>query len=112
MDSTFVGTLLFLQRKSESDPQFEFGLVAPAPACQRLLEQMGVADVLPVVPFEEPANASWTDLPSLAEDMGQIKSSVIQAHQELAKLPGESGEQFRAVAACLAAEEKTKTETK
>src|SRR4051794_8466424 len=53
MDSTFMGTLLFLQRALARAGRGRFALVAPSAACNQLIEQMGLADVYPVVDAEE-----------------------------------------------------------
>src|SRR2546422_239083 len=44
----------------------------------------------------------WADLPAEAPDMSLFKRNVAEAHEVLANLPGPAGEQFRAVAECLA----------
>jgi anti-anti-sigma factor len=102
MDSTFLGTLLYLKRAIDRRGQGEFALVCPSPQCRGLLQQMGVADLFPVVPAEEPAALDWTELTCSAADAEAFRRNVVQAHQELASLPGPAGEPFREVARCLA----------
>jgi hypothetical protein len=54
-----------------------------------------------VVTAEEPAADTWTELTGGTEDVPAFQHNVVQAHQELAGLPGPSGEAFRAVVRCL-----------
>lgn len=101
MDSTFVGTLLFLKRSIDRQDRGELALVSPSPLCHRLLGQMGLDGVFAVTAAEEPA-AAGTELPGDLLDPCAFKRNVLQAHQELANLPGPAGEPFRAVVRCLA----------
>jgi anti-anti-sigma factor len=106
MDSTFVGTLLCLKRDMDRRHQGELALVCPSPPCGALLQQMGLTAILPVVTADEPPAGDWTELPSGGEDVQTFKSTVTQAHQELAGLPGPAGEAFHKVARCIAQAEK------
>ena len=106
MDSTFVGTLLCLKRDIDRRKQGELALVCPSPPCGELLRQMGLNAILPVLTTDEPADDGWTDLPSSCEDVQTFKTTVTQAHQELAALPGPAGEAFHKVARCIAQAEK------
>ena len=101
MDSTFLGTLLFLKRAVDRRGQGEFALLSPSPECRRLFQQMGLDTIYPVVTAEEPAADTWTELTGGTEDVPALQHNVVQAHQELAGLPGPSGEAFRAVVRCL-----------
>jgi anti-anti-sigma factor len=101
MDSTFLGTLLFLKRAAERRCQGDFALLSPSPECGRLFQQMGLDTVYPVVAAEEPAADAWTELTGGTEDVPAFQRNVVQAHQELADLPGPAGEPFRAVMRCL-----------
>src|SRR3954451_16126973 len=49
IDSTFLGTFLFLQRAIDRSGVGEFRLVSPSPECLKLLQQMGVADVFHIL---------------------------------------------------------------
>jgi anti-anti-sigma factor len=102
MDSTFIGTLLLLQHALTRRKQGQVVLVAPSPACGRLLEQMGLCDAFPVLTPEDPGDAAWTVLPTDPPSFDVFQRGVIQAHQELACLPGPVGERFRKVVRCVA----------
>lgn len=104
MDSTFLGTLLFLKRMIDRQGQSEFALISPSPQCCRLLQQMRLDKVFPMVTVEEPAASAWTELKSTPEDINVFKRNVVQAHQELARLEGPAGETFRELADQLARE--------
>jgi anti-anti-sigma factor len=102
IDSTFLGTLLFIQRAIRRLGCGELRLLAPSTQCATLLRQMGVLDVFHVASAAETAPPSWTLLTREQEDKQCFQRNVIQAHEELAALPGAAGEPFRAVVRCLA----------
>ncbi len=101
MDSTFLGTILALKKALERS-QGQLVLVAPSVGCSRILQQMGLADVLPAQSEPPAAELTWTELSSEATDPQSFKRNIVQAHEELANLPGQAGEQFKAVTRCLA----------
>jgi anti-anti-sigma factor len=107
MDSTFLGTLLYLKRMAERRPGGEFMLLSPSSACRGLLEQMGLADVLPQTAEEQPVDDTWAELSPETDDVRACKQHVVQAHQELANLPGPTGALFRAVTGCLKSDMET-----
>ena len=104
MDSTFLGTLLFLKRLAERREKRTFALISPSPQCRRLLQQMGVEKVFTVLEKEEPEPGVWRDLPGEPTDTTAFKRNVVQAHQELGRLEGPAGETFRELATQLAQE--------
>jgi anti-anti-sigma factor len=104
MDSTFLGTLLFLKRLVERREAGRFALISPAPQCRQILQQMGLGKIFPVVDGEELPVSVWRDLPSGPEDILAFKRNVVQAHQELGRLEGPAGETFRELAEQLAQE--------
>jgi anti-anti-sigma factor len=95
MDSTFIGTLLCLQRACDCRGQGALALISPSPQCCQLLKQMGIEHVFRIELSEERAGISWTELSAAAADVAAFKRNVVQAHQELASLPGAAGEPFR-----------------
>jgi anti-sigma B factor antagonist len=106
MDSTFLGTLLLLKRTVDQKGQGSFALASPSVSCQRLLRQMGLANYYLVLTTEEPGADGWTVLKVESDDCGTVLDNVVQAHQELANLPGAAGEPFREVMRCLAQDPK------
>jgi anti-anti-sigma factor len=106
MDSTFLGTILSLKKTLDRSPMKSLALVMPSPACSRILQQMGLLDVLPPHAVEVDSQAQWSDL-GPEDDLNSMRSNVTQAHEELAQLPGKAGEQFKAVIRCLAESAKT-----
>jgi anti-anti-sigma regulatory factor len=104
MDSTFLGTLLHIRRAMACRGHGELTLVSPSPPCCRILAQMALADLFVVVEEEEPLAAVWTEITGDLQDVGAFKRNIVQAHRELAKLPGPAGEPFRAVVRALAQE--------
>jgi anti-anti-sigma factor len=101
MDSTFVGTLLFCHRAVRRRGQGEFGLVAPSPQCRQLLQQMGVENVFAIGSEHNVPTQGWTEVCDAVDDAAACKRNVVQAHLELAEVPGPGGEPFRKVARCL-----------
>ena len=101
MDSTFLGDLLLLKRDVERRGRGEFALVSPSPQCQRLLEQMRLNVFFPIVTAEQPPSWDWSDLPSGQAEVQAFQANVVEAHEELANLPGPAGDPFRAVVRCL-----------
>jgi anti-anti-sigma factor len=104
MDSTFLGTLLFLKRLVEHGEESRFALISPSPRCRQLLREMRLEKIFPVVEREEPAPSVWRELPGGPEDRMAFKRNVVQAHQELGRLEGPAGDTFRELADQLAQE--------
>src|SRR5262245_56473162 len=61
LDSTFLGTLLFLKRASDRRGPGQFALVSPSSQCQQIFQQMGLQAVYPVV-WDEPPAGEWVEL--------------------------------------------------
>jgi anti-anti-sigma regulatory factor len=97
MDSTFLGTLLFLKRAIDRRGQGQFALISPSCQCRQLLQQMGLENVYLVIE-EEPRDGPWMALPAGEVDANGCRHNVVEAHQELATLHGQAGAIFREVA--------------
>lgn len=104
MDSTFVGTLLSLYRRCKDRAPGTFALVAPSPPCAQVLRQMHLLEILNVLPQADTGTTGWTTLPLEPDGQTAVIGQVVQAHQELAALPGEVGQSFRGIAEELSAE--------
>lgn len=105
MDSTFLGTLLFLQRAIARSGQGALTLVSPSPQCLRLLRQMELEDLFHIEEADEagePAGGTWTELKGESEDLAAVRRTVAQVHQELARTPGAAAAAFGDVARGLA----------
>lgn len=100
MDSTFLGTLLFLH-KQLGERQGRFSLIAPSTACAKLLRQMGLDDYLREHDDAVSPTGGWSELPPGGTDGPSMRRTVEEAHRELAGLPGEAGAQFEEVMRCL-----------
>ena len=107
MDSTFLGTILTL-KKALDRAGGQLVLLTPSTACSRILQQMGLGDVLAVQAEEPDPDAAWAELVCTLDDTGMFRSNVTQAHQELAKLPGQAGEQFKPAMRCLDSDSKVR----
>jgi anti-sigma B factor antagonist len=102
LDSTFLGTLLRLQ-KAAVERQGQFVLVSPAEACCTLLRGMGLWPIFRVISADERPAGQPLPHPS-AEPAKALQAQVVEAHEALASLRGPAGERFRAAADCLAKE--------
>jgi anti-sigma B factor antagonist len=103
LDSTFLGTLLTLQRTARCRG-CRFLLISPSTNCCRLFQQMGIEEVFATEAAAEPEPIAWTDLACEREDACLFNRNVVQAHQELADLGGKAGAVFGEVARKLARE--------
>jgi anti-anti-sigma regulatory factor len=99
LDSTFLGTLLFLRRATRRYAGSELVLVCPSPPCCALLRQLGVDELLPKVAAEE-LRGCWRELFCESEPR-TMQRAVVDAHQELASCGGVTGAIFEPVARCL-----------
>lgn len=101
MDSTFLGMLLVLARRAERSPQrARLSVVSPSPECRRVLEETGVDEVLEIASMPEP-QGPFTELVGPIDDADALRRNVLNAHQQLAQLPGEAGAEFREVVRAL-----------
>jgi anti-anti-sigma factor len=105
MDSTFVGTLLFLQRQAAMTGHGKLRLLAPSVECSRLLGEMGVQDVFETTDREEVTQGSWTILDINAGETSQLRGCITDAHRALASTPGLAAEQFLRVVECFRPDE-------
>jgi anti-sigma B factor antagonist len=95
MDSTFLGSLLFLKRTVEQRPGGQLALISPAQKCNTILEQMGILEVFPITTAAETATGEWTCLNCDMNDVEAFHMNVFQAHEQLACLPGPAAEPFK-----------------
>jgi anti-sigma B factor antagonist len=86
MDSTFMG-LLVGQAQAFADAGGRLAVVKPNELCLRLLKQLGVDEVITVVPLVEVPSVEYIDLAgdSAVEQAARIEL-VRQAHQNLSSL--------------------------
>ena len=106
LDSTFIGTLLILNRRLLAGGGNRIVLVAPSAACAPLLTQMHVQNQF-IVSDNPPEPRQWQDeLQVVANTLStcSFKQNVVDAHQELANLGGPAAEQFGELAAQMAEE--------
>jgi anti-anti-sigma regulatory factor len=100
-DSTFLGTLLCLQRRIDRPGGEKVVLVGPSPKCREALHRMGAHRLFPIVDEVAPdADVEWQNLECESEVRGSMafQKQVVEAHRELAETPGSLGEKYRPVA--------------
>jgi anti-anti-sigma regulatory factor len=111
LDSTFLGTLLWLQRAARRRGAAELVLISPSANCCRLFQQLGVDTAFCTCAEDEADPGCWTELTSDCEDARAFNCNVVEAHQELADLGGKAGATFGDVARRLRKEWETDTKT-
>jgi anti-anti-sigma factor len=95
IDSTFSGTLLAMKRDLDRVGG-ALTLVSPSPCVKRLIHEMGLDDFYRVE-IAERDRGPWTEVATPAPRPHMLKERVLDAHEELARLPL-SGSTFREVA--------------
>jgi anti-anti-sigma regulatory factor len=98
LDSTFLGTLLALQRAARRQGGKQLVLVCPSAGCCRHFQQVGIDDAFVTEMASDPEPCDWQDLPSTRDDPCEFSRNVVQAHEELAGLGGVAGQTFGEVA--------------
>jgi anti-anti-sigma regulatory factor len=106
LDSTFVGTLLVLNRRLVAAGGGPIVLSVPSAASAKVLAQMHVQEQF-LLSTEPPGPRQWQEeLPveaNVATSYG-FKQNVVEAHQELGRMEGPNAAQFRELAEQMAAE--------
>lgn len=100
-DSTFLGTLLCLQKFRAEDEPVELRLVSPSGEADAILKRMGAAALFRSGDdCECPDQGSWTACePEQAGNCSHdFKHNVVQAHQHLAEVDGPLGDTYRQIA--------------
>lgn len=96
MDSTFMG-LLVGQAQGFTDKGGRLAVVKPNELCLRLLRQLGVDEVVTVVPDAEVPSAEYVDISGDSPVDIKARSDLVrQAHQHLASLNDENRAKFSA----------------
>jgi anti-anti-sigma regulatory factor len=103
MDSTFIGTLLCLHRSLANHGAGTFIVASPSPPCMEILHQMKL-DRLFTLQETDDREGDWRELHCDLDDVSAFQANTVQAHQELAGLPGPVGQAFARVAECLTEE--------
>ena len=97
VDSTFLGTMVYLKRTA-SAAGGQFALINPSNECQQFIRQTHLDGVFPVLKVSDCVDGVWTELKGAPADLAVFQRGVVQAHQELAEVPGRCGETFRPLA--------------
>jgi anti-anti-sigma regulatory factor len=99
-DSTFLGTLLCLQRLTAENDPVELELVGTSDAAHAILKRMGAAALFRTDVGKCPEQGPWTSCePEQAGNCSpEFKQNVVQAHRELAGVEGPLGATYRQIA--------------
>ncbi len=96
MDSTFMG-LLVGQAQAFGEKGGRLAVVKPNELCLRLLKQLGVDEVITVVPDAEVPSAEYTDISGDGSVDQKVRTDLVrQAHKDLASLNDENRAKFSA----------------
>ena len=95
MDSTFSGTLLAMKRQLDKIGG-SLTLVSPSEHVLELLGEMGCEDFYDVETADR-IDGDWIVVAPVAVRMEKLQRSILEAHDELAQLPGPAGTVFRTV---------------
>jgi len=100
-DSTFLGTLLHLRKTPGQDGGSMLTLVSPSEQCLQILGRMGAKTLFRIDSGRAADDDSqWHILPE--EQPGQcgldFKRHVVEAHQELAQVPGPMQDRYKMIA--------------
>lgn len=95
MDSTFSGTLLSLKRQVDKIGG-TLTLVSPSEKVLELLRQMGLEDFYNV-DVADRIDGAWSELVTSPTNVERLKRMIVDAHDELARVPGPSADTFRSV---------------
>ncbi len=98
MDSTFIGTLLCLQRQISGLGRGRLRVINPSEDSRRLLREMGVADLFELAEGESPPEGDWTPMDPETGGSSQVRACALEAHHTLAGL---AGNVFARIAECL-----------
>jgi anti-anti-sigma factor len=110
-DSTFLGTLLRLQRQCDAKNQGAFRLVHPSAEFRQMLAQIGAEQLFCIVDrvTTQDMEITWQHLDDGKVRVGsfRFKENVVQAHQELANAGGAIGQRFAPLAEAVSRELET-----
>lgn len=95
MDSTFSGTLLALKRRLD-EVHGDLRLVCPSDRVVELLRQMGLDDFY-AIDVVDRLEGPWTSVDVAQPRVEALEQRVLDAHKELARVPGPAARDFRAV---------------
>ncbi|MCA9075564.1 MAG: STAS domain-containing protein [Planctomycetaceae bacterium] len=86
-DSTFLGTLLCLRGKFGEEGVI---LMTPSEECLEGLKRMGAHVLFPILKDPLPGDVDWTSLTErvASRDEFDFQHNVLEAHVELARMPG------------------------
>ena len=99
-DSTFLGTLLCLQKRYGRPGGDSVVLVSPSETCEQALRRMSAHRLFPFEAHEPPDPSCWTQIAGEGCDRAtlEFQQQVVDAHNELAAVPGPLGDLYRPIA--------------
>jgi anti-anti-sigma regulatory factor len=95
IDSTFSGLLLVLKRRLDAIGG-GLTLVSPSRKVLDVLGYMGVDDLY-AIEWADRAHGAWRELAASPPEVETLKRVVLEAHDELSRVPGPAAEAFEDV---------------
>ncbi len=113
MDSTFIGTLIIVEKKCVDNLNKHILISEPSRYCEEVLQNMGLLKVFTII----------QDMPDISEmhltelemrDMDRLENAILmfQAHEELSNVNEENKQQFKLVTETLKKEIQKEKEKK
>jgi len=99
-DSTFLGTLLCLQKLHGKAGGETVVIVSPSETCEQALRRMSAHLLFPFESREPPDDFEWTQIAGEGTDRSSLEfqKQVVDSHNELAAVPGPVGELYAPIA--------------
>jgi anti-anti-sigma regulatory factor len=99
-DSTFLGTLLCLQKLHGTAGGETVVIVSPSETCEQALRRMSAHLLFPFESRELPDEIEWTQIAGDGTDRSSLEfqKQVVDSHNELAAVPGPVGELYAPIA--------------
>lgn len=99
-DSTFLGTLLCLQKVHGAAGGDSVVLVTPSKPCHETLKRMAAHLLFPIETIDPPEQSAWSQIAGDGpnRESFEFQQQVVDAHNELAAVPGALGELYGPIA--------------
>lgn len=99
-DSTFLGTLLCLQKLYGRPGGHSVVLVSPSDTCEQTLRRMSAHLLFPFETHERPDESRWEQIAGEGCNRAalEFQQQVVDAHNQLAAVPGALGDLYRPIA--------------
>lgn len=109
LDSTFLGTLVLLDRRYSAGGSTRFRVFASREQCTKLLHASRLDRVLTIISERPASDCDWQPVPAAPMEQDEFIRHLIECHQRLSELGGPSARGFQQVADQLSRELRVKS---